>query len=1203
MKRGQPIPSASTAKKARTGPSMDIRRDDLPSVWVEIPKRRTSSVVPTHYIPAGDETFEDDLIVSGEASDWDDEGDDVPIRLLNHFSVFHRVTKEFIPTFRLVTEEVCEDWVGTGFVHPYFGDATVSENDDCMESELVQLSSLLDCSVHWVTKHGRSYSLDQKIYVLTAHGWYILQSPALSYAPHYNSLQTHHSLAHAFLSYILEAPDTSLDGLLLHSPSSFSKEDLASPAFDIYLHAVLSSWPKVHTRLIQKIITSPAVQELPLPLTSALPPLHHSSKSNTEEDEEDDEYKEEEDQEDQEDQEGTVVTPRVGAIAQRLFSQPLHIVEMSGDGRHAACQKVPSWPVHLGDPKAIEWGERIGDSNAYQAVVLDGTTYRVGDVVIVNPGEDIHKIRAEHATLTSGWCKNNLATQKWFCKINYFYEESGPQRQKFFHAQWLQHGSQTFLQEAAHSRALFWLNECDDLPVECVYSHCNLQPWPLGEVEPLEDIAEPENHFFTGLTLDDTAHSFSHLSPHEVEQALSYCDELKPCVACGLSALGEQSQKYVPLVNGGIAYKGIDYHDNDFVYHHNHSGSILHIGQIIEFIPDQADGPPKLKVCQYGRYDDIAKTRTKGPTPIDNRRLFKTEACILVEIAEIEGKPFVACPSSSWEKEHWVKANDHFYCDLIATNITPQVVKTLEPSALDQCLQCCAQALEAQMEEELLVKRCPKLRGLELFAGAGGLSTGLDLSGCIQTKWAVELSSSAAKTFQANHRDTVVYNQDTSRLLQHAIDMVEGHHPEPLQSQLGVELPPMPQRGEVDFIYGGPPCQSFSTMNHNKDINDPRSTMVCNMISYVEFYRPMYFLLENVRGILFAQTIGQQEIVVIGVVKFIIRALTTLGYQVHFKVLQAGNYGAPQGRQRVIFLGARCDVPLPQFPAPQHYYPKPVLQHHLPNGEALHPHFRPTSCDNVGYMPCVPLPATTIAEAIGDLPSFDWENPHIKIPAKEEQVQQAEDRLAQGTICMQAIATPEKALIGFDKPVSYPHPPLSRYQSWIRGDNNLVTYHYTKQWHPSVVESVLNVPLHANANHADLPKVLQNPKWLKSNGESKPAYTTIYGRLDNDGCFMTALTTLVPNQKGGKVIHPTQHRIITIREAARAQGFPDSYQFLSTEDKSNKCLQDQARQIGNAVPVPLAMALGREIGKSFLKVFKQKIYQDKVARVQSPEIQ
>ena len=88
-----------------------------------------------------------------------------------------------------------------------------------------------------------------------------------------------------------------------------------------------------------------------------------------------------------------------------------------------------------------------------------------------------------------------------------------------------------------------------------------------------------------------------------------------------------------------------------------------------------------------------------------------------MEIADIEGKAFVAYPSSSWDKEEWVKADDHFYCDLIAQSLTPQVVETLLPSALAQCSQCCAQELEAQVEKELFMKRCSKLRGLELFAG------------------------------------------------------------------------------------------------------------------------------------------------------------------------------------------------------------------------------------------------------------------------------------------------------------------------------------------------------------------------------------------------------------------------------------------------------------------------------------------------------
>ncbi|EJF66181.1 S-adenosyl-L-methionine-dependent methyltransferase [Dichomitus squalens LYAD-421 SS1] len=1199
MKRSQAPLGNSPAKKARARSDHNHDSSHGPSIWVEIPTRPRNSIAPlrTHYVPVGDELPEDDeLVVPGESvPDVDDgEDDDVPIRMLENFAVFDRTTFEFVPVSRLLMEAPSEDWVGAGFVRSVSKDSVDSDDDEDSDFPLVQLSSILEFSVHWVEKNGRSYSLDENVYLLTEHAWYILGSPSSSYAPHYKSFRAHHGLFHILFSCLAEMPNASADKLLNHLPSqlkerhgahplcsSVSREALTSQPFVAYLTTVLTIWWEARDQrqqLFQRVVRSPLVKHLYPALPEAFPATDAAEQA-------------------------TVVTPRVGAIAQKLFSQPLRVVQMSEGVRNVPCQAVPIWPVHKGDPQVIEWGEGTEDPHIFKSVVLDGTTYSAGDVVIVDAGEDERAKRAKHAVSASAWCKNNLATKKWFCKINYFFEKYEPRLgwQKLFHAQWLQHGSQTFLQEAAHSRALFWLNECEDLQVECIYSHCNLQPWPPGEAEPLEDDDGPENLFFTGLTLNDTDHSFIHLSTQEIEQALSYCtDELRPCIPCGLDALEAMQEQCIPLESGGVTYRGIDYHVNDFVYHHNSGGNLLHIGQVVEF-SDLSCEEPMVQVRRFGRYDHVVKDKA---IPSDNRRLFMTDVIISVKMKAVEGKAFVACPSSPWQREQWVKADDHFYCDLFAKSLTPQSLEILQPTALVHCNRCYAAVLEEATEEELLLKTSSKLRGLELFAGAGGLSTGLDLSGFVETRWAVELSESACKTFQANHQSSLVYNQNTSTLLQHVVDTAEGHHPRPLVSKTGTNLPPMPQRGEVDFIYGGPPCQSFSQINHNKKIDDPRSTLACNMISYVEFYRPMYFLLENVRGILNAPTDGQprdqplDRNICMGVVKFILRSLTALGYQVHFRILQAGQYGTPQGRQRVIFLGARCDIPLPQFPTPQHDYPKSVQAKNLPDGGVLYPYLRPTGCGQA----CVSLPAITTEEAIGDLPKFDWKNPHLVIARSRQDVQKGQARLAEGIICVEAVPSPSRSLTGFPTPVAYPQPPLSRFQSWVRGDSDIVTYHYTRRWSPAVVERVVNVPIQPGANHADLPKILQIPCWLNPDGSSKSAYTTVYGRIDNDGCFMTALTTLAPNQKGGKVIHPTQNRIITIREAARAQGFPDSYQFLSIHDLPNRCLDDQARQIGNAVPVPLAAALGKEIGKSLVRLQKQGRDQEKVARLHSPEL-
>ena len=177
---------------------------------------------------------------------------------------------------------------------------------------------------------------------------------------------------------------------------------------------------------------------------------------------------------------------------------------------------------------------------------------------------------------------------------------------------------------------------------------------------------------------------------------------------------------------------------------------------------------------------------------------------------------------------------------------------------------------------------------------------------------------------------------------------------------------------------------------------------MCNMLSYVEFYRPNFFLLENVLGLLNHKLqmnkAGPQEgdIVAHGVVKFILRTLTSLGYvtfpayppanalalkhactsatmgwdryQVRFSVLQAGVYGSPQGRRRVIFWGARRGVPLPEFPIPTHNFETGQWAVQLDTGLKL---------DHVGRDPDMPhrgapLRAVTVDDAISDLVCFSF---------------------------------------------------------------------------------------------------------------------------------------------------------------------------------------------------------------------------------------
>ena len=106
----------------------------------------------------------------------------------------------------------------------------------------------------------------------------------------------------------------------------------------------------------------------------------------------------------------------------------------------------------------------------------------------------------------------------------------------------------------------------------------------------------------------------------------------------------------------------------------------------------------------------------------------------------------------------------------------------------------------------------------------------------------------------------------------------------------------LPQKGEVELLCGGPPCQGFSGMNrfNSREYSQFKNSLVVSYLSYCEYYRPRFFLLENVRNFVsFKKSM---------VLKLTLRCLLKMGYQCTFGVLQAGQYGVPQTRRRYSLL-------------------------------------------------------------------------------------------------------------------------------------------------------------------------------------------------------------------------------------------------------------------------------------------------------------
>ncbi|TCD67280.1 hypothetical protein EIP91_000302 [Steccherinum ochraceum] len=1181
------------------------------------------------YVPEEDEVPEtSDLIVPFEAifdDDDDDDDDDklVPMRALTAFTIYRRDTRQLIPFTSLLEYRDLPDGIAaSGFVAAWIQDeehyGVIHDKDQ--EDLHVILSDLTDINM----EHVQDNTLDSKVYIATEYAWYILDVPSAAYTPHYSSFWIGHHLFNLAVS--LSTEDTLLDlpgfmeeidalpAAAAHSeqqsaamltigrelsqadfaeqyvvgPSQFClsaasslslKQSYISDALvelfdDEHFMQILKDVPLIRHLLGKKLARSGSRT-----LKGRLPAKSRSAGNGLAK---------------------TVVTWRVRQYARGLFIQPMQVVG------EAVGQDPPINPpatfVHVGNHSKVRWGEElVEETEHYRAVTIDGVRYQAGDAVICEPGLDDNAKRAENSKGEESRGDNQLANDKWFAKICYFFEEDG---QKKFHAQWYQAGVKTLLQQTAHPQELFLTNECHDVLLDCILQKCNLKELLPSDEEPAPNLQYEENDFFTGqvfLTWDYNDACFMEVSSEETEAVIEACEAWQPCYACGLKILATNTAGWIPLTPPDLPPVAKDDHQ------------LYQIAQISELYMDvDQDGEliwhADLRV--FHRYSVLAK----GTNVLaDERRLYLASSPMYWEpISSIDGKIYVvhsAALPSGFDLEEWVEHDDHFYVDSFYQTSElsgPDELLPLPLQVFKACQACHVEHLASLEEQTSLSEKHSPLRGLELFAGAGGLSTGLNLSGFVDTKWAVEFEPYIAATHQANHPDTIVYNQDSNVLLKHAVQTFEGLSPEPLKARDSVHpkiLPPMPQPEEVDFIYGGPPCQSFSGMNHNKRDDDPRSTMACNMLSYVEFYKPSFFLLENVKGMVHHKLTSQSRdlkkagsVVTMGVIKFILRSLIGLGYQARFKLLQAGQYGSPQNRLRVIFWGARRELPLPKFPMPTHFF-EPTHNINLSDKCVLKPAARIfwiPGKDEAYHHQCAPMPPVTAMDAISDLPPFDWINPHRTISRTAEDKEEAASRRKEG---IAQLGTADKTT-GYDSPVSYSYPPLNRYQLLMRhkmGKKSKVKYHWTPKFNDTTVERVVNIPLGGKYNHADLP-----PE-LATGYENIPKNTTLYGRIEEDGHFRTALTTMNPAHKGGNVLHPTQKRILTVRECARSQGFPDHYKFVSYSDTPQGQVRDQLKQIGNAVPIPLGMALGRELGKALFIMWKRQDDEEARERANSPE--
>lgn len=371
--------------------------------------------------------------------------------------------------------------------------------------------------------------------------------------------------------------------------------------------------------------------------------------------------------------------------------------------------------------------------------------------------------------------------------------------------------------------------------------------------------------------------------------------------------------------------------------------------------------------------------------------------------------------------------------------------------------------------------------GIDLFAGAGGMSLGFEQAG-FDIVAAVEIDPVHAAVHEFNFPHCTVLPRSVVGLSGLQIRKTAG---------IGTR--------KVHVVFGGAPCQGFSLIGQ-RAFDDPRNALVKDFLRIVGELDATYFVFENVKGL----TVGKHR----GFLDELIALAQGMGYDVRlpWKVLDASDFGAPQHRDRLILFGAKRGKRVPDYPAA-------ITQAADGRGKA----------DK--SLPIGP----TVHEALGDLP--DAEN--------------------------------FDTLLESDRVKTSDWGAASPYAQEMRMlANNAWHFGYVRKWDTQLLTAS------ARTNHSPISR----RRFAETKGGEVEPISRFF-RLPAAGLSNT-LRAGTDGARGAftspRPIHYRYPRCVTVREMARLHGFPDWFQFNQTKWHG-------ARQIGNAVPPPLARAVARMV--------------------------
>lgn len=346
---------------------------------------------------------------------------------------------------------------------------------------------------------------------------------------------------------------------------------------------------------------------------------------------------------------------------------------------------------------------------------------------------------------------------------------------------------------------------------------------------------------------------------------------------------------------------------------------------------------------------------------------------------------------------------------------------------------------------------------VDLFCGAGGMSLGFKQEG-FKIVLANDIEKCCIDTYVHNHpeipKDKVVKG-DIQDLVNNLDQHLKGNQ-------------------NVDIVIGGPPCQGFSNANRQRLIDDPRNKLYKYYVEFLGKVKPKFFVMENVRGMF---SIADQ----------VVEDFNKIGYEVNYEILNAIEFGVPQNRERLIFIGNNIGVDnnkiFEEIHSENQYKVKTVLKDALYGLREL---------EALRIRNATDKDTEESGRKIDKNPYFNHENTYTD-------------------------------LINEGRKVNLVYNHKARYNN----DRDIEIFGRLYQGDKSDDPKIADIMPYKNRNH------MFKDKYFKLINDKPCKTITAHMKFD---CNM--------------YIHPTQARGLTPREAARVQTFPDDYYFTGPYTKT-----------------------------------------------------